>query len=91
MSKASMIRKLLSADPDMRNKDIVARIGCSSALITNTRRRMGLSRRGKLPACMSFMSKENTEFVGRSALAENVPVTDFINAIVTDARLEDQG
>lgn len=90
MSKASMIRKLLSADPEMRNRDIVSRIGCSSALVTATRKRMGLSRRGSLPPAMSFMSKENAQFVAEQSLKMNVPVTDTINAIVTDARMEDQ-
>lgn len=83
------IRAELERDPKQRNVDIIAKLGCCGASVSNVRARMGLPSSWGLPRSRSVMvHADNMTFLQDEAAQSDVTVEAMLNAIITDARLE---
>lgn len=89
MSKSDHIRYLAKEKPDMTNAQIARAVGCSHALVSKVVRQTG-GRPIKKFVPMPYLDEANYQFVTAAAESAGVPYCEFVNAIVTDARLEEQ-
>lgn len=89
MSKSDHIRYLAKEKPDMTGAQIAKVVNCSNALVSKVLRK-DASRAKKKFVPIPYLDKANLDFVISGAESAGVAYCEFVNAIVTDARLEDQ-
>jgi hypothetical protein len=89
MSKSNHIRYLAKEKPDMTNAQIARIVQCSDALVSKVLRRDG-SRASKKFVQIPYLDRANLDFVISGAESAGVAYCEFVNAIVTDARMEEQ-
>jgi hypothetical protein len=93
MTKTAKIREELMRDPSIRNRDLMARYGCTNSLISHIRARMELpyfaqkrdNFRVYLPAHMLQPLAEIARDMG-----ETVTIDDVVVSVVTDLIAECQ-
>ena len=89
MSKSAHIRYLAKEKPDMSNAQIARIVKCSEALVSKVLRKDGARPKKKFVP-IPKLDKANLDFVIEGAESAGVAYWEFVNAIVTDARMEDQ-
>lgn len=84
-TKAERIREFLRANPTARNKEACAALGVTQSQVSTIRREMLAG----AWLCQVGLNAPNTRFI--AALSERSKVTprEMLDAIVTDARLEE--
>jgi len=88
-SKSERVLEQLRKTPHAKNKDIAALVGCTSPLVAKTRKRYGIHRAKSIRATV-IIKGANAVFLDKFAESANITAKEAINAIITDARIEDE-
>lgn len=98
VSTKDKILQMVKDDPQIRNKDIAAAVGCSRPYVSAILQRNGFTSRAKprLQPNPKYMRKtasltpENVLWAQKQAEQNNVSLSEFVDACLTDARLDDE-
>ena len=84
MTHSDKIRGYLKLNPKARTKDIAAFVGCTPALVSTIRGRMGLTHfTGHFVP--TRLTTANAKFLAIQAAGANVSINQMVNAIISDA------
>lgn len=81
---------MLREEPNRRYREIAEAVGCSEELVRSLKCRMGLTTKPGVEDKAVRLSHVNMTWLRAEALANNVDVAALANAIITDARMEEQ-
>lgn len=88
LTKKSKIIQMLTEFPNARNVDIAKEIGVLPAYVSVVRQRNGFPTTSRATGSAITVSPANSQWVTKQALANGVTINQMVNAIITDARLE---
>lgn len=80
------IKAELDRDPLQRNADLARKLGVRPSYVSTVRQRHGYPLMGN---ARFSLDNENSEFIRKEADRHGVTPTQILNAIITDARLDE--
>jgi hypothetical protein len=86
---SGIIHAYLCENPHARTKDVAVYLGCSAPSVSTAKRNLGLTG-GKPAPVQCSLTTENRSFVMLAAHKSGVSLSDFMQAIITDARLDEE-
>ncbi len=97
MKRGEMKERILAAvkaNPGAKNVEIARMVGADQAYVSTVLQRAGLAGRNKKPPQPKVrrvrFEAANDDWIVRQCEAHNLDIAEFVNACVTDARLDDE-
>lgn len=95
MSLKAQVMAEIAGDPHRTGRAIAEAAGCALSYVYTVARREGLafgrSRAAARREIVAFLGAENFDWAVGAAVESGVSVSDLVNGLVTDARMEEEG